>query len=127
MRKMTLLATVVAMVLALAAPAFAQNFQYQFQSQDADSGNVAVEGSTSNVIGTDINVAQGDAVVNQVNTGNQQTQQAIQQGQSAPGRERVRLPDLPPTGGISMPILPAAGAMLLGLGVLAAYAAVRRR
>ena len=33
------------MVLAVAAPAFAQTFQYQFQSKDVDFGDVTNEGS----------------------------------------------------------------------------------
>ena len=80
-----LLAAMLAMVLAAAAPALAQNFQYQFQSQDADSGDVTNEGSGGfSVSGDDntfedVNVSQCTAVVNQVNTGNQQSQQSVQQ------------------------------------------------
>jgi len=85
MRKMMMVAAMLAMVLAAAAPAVAQSFQYQFQSQDADSGDVTNEGSGGfSVSGDDnsfedVNVSQCTAVVNQVNTGNQQTQQAVQQ------------------------------------------------
>jgi len=78
-----LLAAMLAMVLAAAAPAFAQ--QYQYQDQDADSGDVTNEGSGGvDVSGDDntfedVNIAQCTAVLNQVNTGNQQTQQAVEQ------------------------------------------------
>ena len=37
------LAAMLAMVLAAAAPAFAQNLRYQYQSQDAASGDVTNE------------------------------------------------------------------------------------
>ena len=85
LKKLMLVAAMLAMVLAAAAPAFAQNYQYQFQDQDADSGDVTNEGSGGFTVSgddnsfEDVNVSQCTAVVNQVNTGNQQVQQGIQQ------------------------------------------------
>src|SRR3712207_6705660 len=81
LKKLMLLAAMLAMVLAAAAPAFAQDIenQEQEQEQEATSGDVTVEGDSSAVSGEDINIAQCEAVLNQVNTGNQNTQQAIQQ------------------------------------------------
>ena len=74
-------AAMLAVVLAAAAPAFAQGYEYQ----DADPGDVTNEGSGGfSVSGDDntfedVNIAQCTAVLNQVNTGNQQVQQAVQQ------------------------------------------------
>ena len=83
MRKLMLLAAMLAMVLAAAAPAFAQ--QYQYQSQDAVSGDVTNEGSGGIEVSgdgntfEDVNIAQCTAALNQANTGNQQVQQAVEQ------------------------------------------------
>jgi hypothetical protein len=86
-----LLAAMLAMVLAAAAPAFAdhrddhQGVQTQEQDQDATSGDVTNEGSGGvdvsgdNASFEDVNIAQCTAVLNQVNTGNQQNQQAVNQ------------------------------------------------
>jgi hypothetical protein len=91
LKKLMLVAAMLAMVLAVAAPALAQfggNDQSQYQYNQQESGDVTT-GGVSATGGDGSIVQQCAAVLNQVNTGNQSNQQAAQQYQYQPQEDVV--------------------------------------